>query len=122
MNTLTIWCSEWYVIFFCVFYVCRIASKEEKEDEHFISPDLRCELANSSRLVFVLHKASSEGDSNWHLRFQKDEEPRIYERRRFYKEGHLFGFGAKEEEAKFLVICCSFIFVGVVCISVLDRL
>jgi hypothetical protein len=36
--------------------------------------------------------------------------------------GHFFGFGAEEIEAKFLVICCSFIFVGVVCISVLDRL
>jgi hypothetical protein len=40
----------------------------------------------------------------------------------FTRRGHLFGFGAKEEEAKFFVICCFFIFVGVVCISVLDKL
>ncbi len=99
MNTLTIWCSEWYVIFFCVFYVCRFAFKEEKEDECFISPDLGCELANSSRLVFILHEASSEGDFDWRLGFQKDEEPCIYERRQFYKEGHLFGFGAKEKKS-----------------------
>ncbi len=43
------------------------------------------------------------------------------------KEGNLqgetfFGIGTKEKEFKFLVICCSFIFVGVVCISVVDRL
>jgi hypothetical protein len=37
-------------------------------------PDLGCELASSSRLVFVLHEASSECDSNWRLGLRKDEE------------------------------------------------
>jgi hypothetical protein len=105
-----------------VFYVCKSAFKEEEEGGHFVSPGLGCELANSSRLVFVLHETSSKGDSNWRLGFQKDEEPHIYERRRFCKEGRLFRFGAKEEEVKYLVICCSFTFVGFVCISVLDKL
>jgi hypothetical protein len=73
-------------------------------------------------LVFVLDEASSEGDSDWHLGFQKDEEPCIYEGGQLCEERHLFGFGTKEEEIKFLVICCFFIFVGVVCISVLERL
>jgi len=40
----------------------------------------------------------------------------------FTRRGHLFGLGAEEEEAKFIVICCSFIFVVVVCVIVLDRL
>jgi hypothetical protein len=40
----------------------------------------------------------------------------------FTRKGHLFGFGAKEKEAKFFVICCFFIFVGVVCINVLDKI
>jgi hypothetical protein len=96
------------------------AFKEEEEDGRSISLDLGCELANSSRLVFVLHEASNEGDSDWCLGFRKDEESRIYERRQFYKERHLFRFGTKEEEVKLLVICC--FFVGVMCISVLDRL
>jgi len=44
-------------------------------------------------------------------------------RRRATLQGEAcFGFGTKEEEIKFLVICCFFIFVGVVCINVLDRL
>jgi hypothetical protein len=67
MSTLTIWCLEWYVVFFCVFYVCRFAFKEEEERGRFISINLRCELASSSRLFFVLHEASIEGDSDWHL-------------------------------------------------------
>jgi hypothetical protein len=67
MSTLTIWCLEWYVVFFCVFYVCRFAFKEEEEGGRFISINLRCELASSSRLFFVLHEASIEGDSDWHL-------------------------------------------------------
>jgi hypothetical protein len=36
--------------------------------------------------------------------------------------GSSFRFWAEEEEIKFLVICDSFIFVGVVCISVLNKL
>jgi hypothetical protein len=46
-----------------VFYVCRITFKEE-EDRHSISFDLGCELASSSRLVFVLHDAFGECDCN----------------------------------------------------------
>ncbi len=92
---------------FFVFYVCKFTFKEEKEDGCSIYPYLGCELSNSSRLVFVLHEASNEGDFDWHLGFRKNEEPRIYERRRLYNEGHLSRFGAKEEEVKFLVICCS---------------
>ncbi len=64
MSTLTVWCSKLYVNFFCVFYVCKFAFKEEEEDGCSVSLDLGCELANSSRLVFVLHEASNEGDSN----------------------------------------------------------
>ncbi len=47
-----------------MFYVCRIAFKEEEEGWCFVSPDLRCELASSSRLVFVLHEAFGECDSD----------------------------------------------------------
>jgi hypothetical protein len=49
-------------VLFCVFYVCRFAFKEEEEGGCFVSLDLGCELASSSRLVFVLHEASSEDD------------------------------------------------------------
>ncbi len=44
------------MVFFCVFYVCRFAFKEEEKGGHSIFPNLRCELASSSRLVFVLMK------------------------------------------------------------------
>ncbi len=47
-----------------MFYVCRFAFKEEEEGERFISVNLRCELASSSRLFFVLHEACGEGDSD----------------------------------------------------------
>ncbi len=40
-----------------MFYVCRITFKEEEDDGCSISLDLGCELASSSRLVFVLHEA-----------------------------------------------------------------
>lgn len=40
------------------------AFKEEDEGGCFVSPDLGCELASSSKLVFVFHKASSECDFN----------------------------------------------------------
>ncbi len=90
MSTLTIWCAEWYVVFFGVFYVCRFAFKVEEEGGHYISINLGCELASSSRLFFVLHETSGEGDSDWHLGFQKDEEPCIYEGGQFYKEGISF--------------------------------
>jgi hypothetical protein len=53
------------------------AFKEEEEGGRFVSPDLGCELASSSKLVFVFHKASSECDSDWRLR--KDDELHIYE-------------------------------------------
>lgn len=44
------------MVLFCVFYVCRIAFKEEKEGVCFVPPDLGCELASSSMLAFVLHE------------------------------------------------------------------
>ncbi len=47
-----------------MFYVCRITFKEEEEGGRSVSLDLGCELASSSRLVFVLHEASSECDSD----------------------------------------------------------
>jgi hypothetical protein len=81
---------KWYVVLFCVFYVYRFAFKVEKEGGRFISANLGCELASSSRLFFILHEAFVEGDSNWRLGFQKDEESHIYEGGRFYKEGASF--------------------------------
>jgi len=79
MSTLTIWCLEWYVVLFNVFYVCKFAFEEEKEGGRFIFANLGCELTSSFKLFFVLHEACGEGDFNWHLGFQKDEEPHIYE-------------------------------------------
>jgi hypothetical protein len=73
-----------------VFYVCKFAFKEEEEGGRFISINLRCELASSSRLFFVLHEASIEGDSDWHLGIREDEEPCIYEGGRFYNERAFF--------------------------------
>jgi predicted secreted protein len=46
MSTLIIWCLEWHVVLFCVFYVCKFTFKEEKESGHSISLDLGCELAS----------------------------------------------------------------------------
>jgi hypothetical protein len=77
----------------CV-YVCKFAFKEEEEGNQFVFPDLGCELASSSRLVFVLHEASSECDSDWRLGLRKDEELCIYEGGRFYKGGIFLGFGS----------------------------
>ncbi len=90
MSTLTIWCLEWYVVLFCVFYVCKCKFKEEEEGGRSISPNLRYELASSSRLFFFLHEASGEGDSNWRLGFWKDEELPMYEGGQFYNEGASF--------------------------------
>ncbi len=41
---------------FCVFYVFKIAFKEEEEGGHFVPLDLWCELASSSMLAFVFHE------------------------------------------------------------------
>ncbi len=64
MSLLTIWCVEWYVVLFCVFYVYTLSFKEEEEGGRFISANLGCELASSSRFYFILHEAFGEGDSN----------------------------------------------------------
>lgn len=45
-----------------MFYVCRITFKEEEEGGRFVFLYLGCELASSSRLVFVLREASGECD------------------------------------------------------------
>ncbi len=47
-----------------MFYVCRITFKEEEKGGCSVSFDLQCELASSSRLVFVLHEAFGECDFN----------------------------------------------------------
>ncbi len=50
----------------CGFVLCfMFAFKEEEEGGCSVSLDLRCELASSSKLVFVFHEASSECDSDW---------------------------------------------------------
>ncbi len=41
------------------------AFMEEGEGGHFVYLDLDCELASSFKLVFVLHEASWEYDSDW---------------------------------------------------------
>jgi hypothetical protein len=94
-----------------VFYVCKFAFKEEEEDGCSVSLDLGCELANSSRLVFVLHEASNEGDSNCAWDFERMRNRAYTKEGSSTREGHFFRFGAKEE-VKFLVICCSFYFCG----------
>jgi hypothetical protein len=86
-----------------VFYVCRFAFKEEEEDGCSISLDLGCELANSSRLVFVLHEASNEGDSNCAWDFERMRNRAYTKEGSSTREGHFFRFGAKEE-VKFLMI------------------
>jgi len=48
-------------------------SFKEEEGGRSVSSNLGGELASSSRLVFVFHEASSEGDFDWRLGFQKDE-------------------------------------------------
>jgi hypothetical protein len=73
-------------------------------------------------LVFVFHEPSSEGDSDWHLGFRKDEEPCIIRRASDCARRHLFGFGAQEEKDKFLVIYYSLFSMGIVCIIVLNKL
>jgi hypothetical protein len=83
------------VVLFCVFYICKFAFKEEEEGKRFAFPNLGCELASSSRLVFVLHEASSECESNWCLGLPKDEELCIYEGGWFCKGGIFLGFGSK---------------------------
>ncbi len=92
------------MVLFCVFYVCRFAFKEEEKGGRSVFPNLGCEFASSSRLVFVLHEASSECDSNWRLGLQQDEQLHIYEGGQFCKGGIFLGFGAVEEEANFPVI------------------
>jgi hypothetical protein len=62
-----------------VFYVCRFAFKEEEEGGCFVSPNLGCELASISRLIFILHEDVSKGDYDWCLGLWKDEEVCIYE-------------------------------------------
>jgi hypothetical protein len=47
-----------------VFYVYTLSFKEEEEGGRFISANLGCELASSSRFYFILHEAFGEGDSN----------------------------------------------------------
>ncbi len=105
--------------FVCVFYVCTFAFEEE--GGCFVSLDLRCELASLSRLVFVLHEAFGEGDYTWCLGFRKDEEPHIYEGGQFYKGSIFSGFEERKKTLSFLRFLVLFL-VGVVCISVLDRL
>ncbi len=53
------------------FYVCRFAFKEEEEGGCFVSPNLGCELASLSRLIFVLHEDSSKGDYYWCWDFER---------------------------------------------------
>ncbi len=120
MNTLTIWCSKWYVILFCVFYVCRFAFKED-EGKLFVFPDLRCELTSSSRLVFVLHEALVKVTpiSTWD--FERMRSCAYMKEGNFARSGTFLGLEQRKKILSFL-ICCSFIFVGVVCISGLNRL
>jgi hypothetical protein len=81
-----------------VFYVCNFAFKEEEEGGHFVSSDLGCDIANSSRLVFVLHEASSEGDSDWRLGFWKDEEPHTYMKEgNFVRRGIFLGLEQRKK-------------------------
>jgi hypothetical protein len=94
------------------------ALKEEEEGGRFVSPNLGCELASSSKLVFCFDEASSECDSNWQLGLRKDKELHIYEGGRFCKGGIFLGLGAEEEEAKFPMIFSFLFVVGDVCIYV----
>jgi len=60
----------------CSFVLCVLClqvSFKEEEGGRSVSSNLGGELASSSRLVFVFHEASSEGDFDWRLGFQKDE-------------------------------------------------
>ncbi len=74
-----------------MFYVCRFAFKEEEEGGRSVYPNLGCEFARSSWLVFVLHEGSNECDSDWCSGFWKDEEPHVYGVW-LCKRGHLLGF------------------------------
>jgi hypothetical protein len=47
-----------------VFYVYRRAFKEEEEGVCSVYLNLGCECASSSKMVFVLHEAFGEEDSN----------------------------------------------------------
>jgi predicted secreted protein len=46
MSTLTVWCSEWYVVLFCVFYVCKFTFKEEEEGGCSVFLGLECEFTS----------------------------------------------------------------------------
>jgi hypothetical protein len=97
-----------------------VHSRRKKAGALFLL-NLGCELASSSRLVFVFHQASSEGDFDWCLGIRKDEESCINKESDCARR-HLFGFGVEEEENKFLMIYYFLFSMRIVCISVLNKL